>query len=429
MSERRVVLVDGSRIPFLKSNTNYKNLRSYDLARLALKGLLDKTQVNPTDIEQVIAGTVVSNFTTSNVARDCLLGSGLPNSIPAYTVAMACISANQAITNGIDLIRSGQKSCVIAGGTECLSDVPIRYKKKFRTKLIEAQKYKKPWDFFRFFKGLSAKDWLPEIPRVAEFATNRTMGQDCERMVARIGVTRREQDEYAMRSHHLAAKATEDGFLKEEITPISIEPKFELLTEDNGFRKDSCMEKLETLKAAFVKPHGTITAGNSSFLTDGAAFTLLMEEEKAKSLGYSPKVRMLSYVYTAQNSEDELLLGPAYAIPKVLKQAGLTMNDVDIFEIHEAFAGQVLSCLKSLDSDLFAKKNLGLSKKVGEISFDKLNTWGGSLSIGHPFGATGARLVTSAANRLIHEQKQFALIASCAAGALGHAIIIENCKG
>lgn len=426
MSERKVVLVDGTRIPFLKANTSYKNLRSYDLARLALKGLLDKTQLSPHELQQVIAGTVISNFTTSNVARDALLGAGLPYTIPAFTVTMACISANQAITSGVDLIASGQKDVVIAGGTESLSDVPIRYKKKFRRKLMAAQKFTKPWQFLTF---LNLKDWLPEIPRVAEFATNRTMGQDCERTVSRIGVTRREQDEYAIRSHHLAAEATEKGFLAQEISPISIEPKFQLIDKDNGFRGDSSMEKLQKLRPAFVKPHGTITAGNASFLTDGAAFVLLMEEEKARALGYEPKAIVKSYAYTAQSPHDELLLGPAYAIPKVLDQANLTLKDIDVFEIHEAFAGQVLAALKCLDSDTFAKENLGRSQKVGEIPMDKINTWGGSLSIGHPFGATGSRLVTCAANRLIHENKKFALIASCAAGALGHAMIIENCRG
>ena len=365
MSERKVVLVDGARIPFLKANTSYKNLRSYDLARLALKGLLDKTQLSPNELQQVIAGTVISNFTTSKVARDALLGAGLPYTIPAFTVTMACISANQAITSGVDLIASGQKDVVIAGGTESLSDVPIRYKKKFRRKLMAAQKFTKPWQFLTF---LNLKDWLPEIPRVAEFATNRTMGQDCERTVSRIGVTRREQDEYAIRSHHLAAEATEKGYLAQEISPISIEPKFEVIDKDNGFRGDSSMEKLQKLRPAFVKPHGTITAGNASFLTDGAAFVLLMEQEKARALGYEPKAIVKSYAYTAQSPHDELLLGPAYAIPKVLDQANLTLKDIDVFEIHEAFAGQVLAALKCLDSDTFAKESLGRSQKVKKTS-------------------------------------------------------------
>ncbi len=423
---RKTVVVDGSRIPFQRSGTGYKDLRSYDLARLALKGLLNKTQLDPNVVDRVIMGTVVSNLTTSNVARDALLGTGLPHNIPAHTVTMACISANQAITSGIDLIRTGQADVVIAGGTESLSDIPIRYRKKFRQKLIETQKYKKPTDFLKFFRGLSWRDFLPEIPGINEFSTGKSMGEDCERLVARVGVTRSEQDEYAVRSHQKAAEAIEKGLLAEEITPVGVAPKFNLVDTDNGPRGDSSVEKLGKLRPAFVKPYGTITAGNASFLTDGAAFVLLMSEEKAQELGIAPKASVHSYTYTAQDPVDELLLGPAYVIPKVLDQAGLKLTDIDVFEIHEAFSGQMVATCKCLNSKKFAKENLGRSEKVGEIPLDKLNPLGGSLSIGHPFGATGARLVTTAVNRLIREDGKFSLIAGCAAGALGNGIILER---
>ncbi len=423
---RKAVLIDGARIPFQRSSTAYKDLMSYDLARYALKGLLNKTQIDPQEVDQVIMGTVVSNLTTSNVARDALLGTALPNNIPAYTVAMACISANQAITNGVDLIRTGQADVVIAGGTESLSDIPIRYKKKFRQKLIETQKYRSPWDFRKFFKGLSWRDVLPEIPGVNEFSTGRSMGQDCDRLAARIGVTRQEQDDYALRSQKNAAQAIADGLLADEIAPVAVPPKFEFVSQDNGVRGDSSIEKLQKLRPAFIKKYGTITAGNASFLTDGAGATLIMSEEKAKALGLTPKAIFHSHVYCAQDPFEELLLGPAYVTPKILDQSGLTLKDIDVFEYHEAFAGQIVAMLKCLESDKFAQENLGRSSKVGEIPLDKFNTLGGSLSIGHPFGATGARLVTTAANRLQREDAQFTLVAGCAAGSLGNAILLER---
>lgn len=423
---RNVVVVDGGRIPFLKSNTDYQDLLSYDLARLALTGLLAKTQIAPAGVDWVIMGNVISNYTTSNVAREAALGAGFPERVPAFTVTLACISANKAITSGMDLIRTGQADVVIAGGTESLSDIPIRFRKPFRKKLIEAQKYRKTSDYLKLFKGISPSDILPEIPSIAEFSTGRTMGQDCDRMAARIGVTRAEQDEFAARSHQSAARATEEGWLAGEIFPTPVPPSFTVVERDNGFRGDSTPEALSSLKPAFVKHYGTLTAGNSSFLTDGAGVVLLMAEDVAKAKGWTPIARIRDYAYTAQDPGEELLLGPAYATPRVLERAGLALKDIDVFEMHEAFAAQVIANLKVLDSDTFATEKLGLKKKVGEIPMDRLNTWGGSLSLGHPFGATGARLVMTAANRLVKEDGQFALVSSCAAGAHGNAMILER---
>lgn len=423
---RKAVLVDGVRIPFLRSGTDYKDLMSYDLARIAIQSLLTKTQVEKDNIDWVLMGNVVSNISTSNVARDAALAAGIPHTVPAVTVTLACVSANKAITGAVDLIRTGQADVVIAGGTESLSDIPIRFRKPFRQKLIESQKYRKPTDYVQFVQGLKFSDVLPEIPSIAEFTTGRSMGQDCDRLAARIGVTREEQDRYAARSHRLAAKATQEGRFKDEVFPVNVPPKFQLVDKDNGIRGDTSEEKLASLKPAFVKPYGTLTAGNSSYLTDGAGAVLIMAEEVAKSLGYQPKAAFISYAYTAQDPGEELLLGPAYATPKVLDKTKLTLKDIDVFEFHEAFAAQMVANLKCLDSDDFAKEKLDRSKKVGEVPEDKLNNWGGSLSIGHPFGATGARLVTTAANRLIRENGQFALIASCAAGAVGNAILLER---
>lgn len=420
------VLVDGCRIPFLRSGTDYNDLMAYDLGRMAIQGLLARNNVDPATIDQVIMGSVIQDVSTSNVARESALGAGVPNTVPAYTIAMACISSNQAITAGMDLIRSGQAKIILAGGTETMSDIPVRFKKKFRQNLLAARKYKSPLEFLKFFKGLGIKDFLPELPAIAEFSTGETMGTSADRMAARFGISRNDQDEFAMRSHHLAAKATADGLLDEELIPTAVPPKFKVVEHDNGFRADTSMEVLGKLRPAFIKPHGTITAGSSSFFTDGASASFIMDEQTALALGLKPKAYLRSYNFVSQDPGEELLLGPAYATPKVLDAMNLTLDDIDVFELHEAFAGQVLSVLAALDSTEFAKKSLGKDKKVGAIPMDKLNTLGGSLSLGHPFGATGVRLVTTAANRLIREDGKYALVTACAAGGQGHAIILER---
>jgi len=425
---RKAVLVDGCRIPFLRSGTAYRDLTPYDLGRLALKALLTRTMIEPAKVGQVIMGSVISRLATSNVARESALGAGFPIQIPAFTVTMACISANVAITTGVDLIRTGQADVVVAGGTESMSDIPISYRKPMRQKFMEAQRYKGPLDYLQFLKGMNLKDLLPEIPSIAEFSTGRIMGEDCDRLAARLGVSREEQDEYAVRSHLAAAAATKEGLLAGEIDPVMVPPDFRPLREDNGFRADTTLEKMASLRPAFVKKYGTVTAGNSSFLTDGAAAVLLMAEDTAKALGYTPKASIRAYAYSAQDPQEELLLGPAYATPKALDLAGLELLNMDVFEFHEAFAGQILANLKCLASDRFAGEKLGRSRKVGDVPMEKFNTLGGSLSLGHPFGATGARLVTTAINRLIREDGTFALVAACAAGAMGSAIILERWK-
>ena len=422
----KAVLVDGVRIPFLKSGTNYNHLIGYDLGRMAFQGLLVRNNISTESIDRVIMGNVIQEIRTSNVARESALGAGIPNTVPAFTTAMACISSNQAITSGMDLIRSGQAKIILAGGTETMSDIPVRFKKKFRQKVLEARKYKSPIEFLKFFKGLRIKDFLPELPAIAEFSTGETMGQSADRMASRFGASRKDQDEFAMRSHHLAAKATKEGLLDEELIPAKIPPKFDVVYHDNGFREDTTMEKLGKLPPAFIKPHGTITAGNASFLTDGASACLVMEKETTLSLGLTPKAYLREYNYVSQYPGEELLLGPAYATSKALDSMGLSLEEIDVFELHEAFAGQVLSVLNALDSEVFAKKSLNRDKKVGHIPVDKLNILGGSLSLGHPFGATGARLVTTAANRLIREDGKYALVSACAAGGQGHAIVLER---
>ncbi|TYP93364.1 acetyl-CoA acyltransferase/acetyl-CoA acyltransferase [Fodinibius salinus] len=423
------VIVDGGRIPFQRSGTGYKKMMSYDLGRMAIEGLISRSGIHAGELDRVIMGTVIQEVNTSNVARESALGAGIPNTVPAHTVTQACISSNQAITSAVNLIRSGQAQIILAGGTETMSDIPIRFRKKFRQKLLDARKYKSLSDFLGFFKGLRPSHLLPEIPSISEFSTGDTMGESCDRMAAHFGIGRKEQDQYALRSHQMAAKATNEGLLDDELLPAATPPDFDAIEYDNTYREDTSMEKLEKLSPAFIKPHGTITAGNSSAFTDGASASLIMEKQTALNHNITPKAILRNYTYVAQDPEDELLLGPAYATPKVLDAAELQLADIDVFEFHEAFAGQILTVLKALNSDKFAKEKLDRDQKVGEIPMDKFNCWGGSLSLGHPFGATGTRLVTTAANRLHHEDGRFALVAACAAGGQGHAMILERFDG
>lgn len=426
MKTSRVAIIEGTRTPFLKAGTDYQDLMSYQLGAMAVRGLMVKSGIDANLVDRVIMGTVVHNIATPNVARECALSAGIPKTAAAHTISQACISANAAICHGAELIASGQANVVVAGGTESVSDIPIPFRKEMRKKLFAAQKIKSPMEMIKFVLSLRPADFKPQVPQIAEFTTGRTMGEDCDLMAARYGVSRKEQDDFAARSHQLAAKAAEDGLLNSEISKAEFAPYFKAVASDNTYRGDTTADKLSKLKPAFDKRNGTLTAGNSSLLTDGAAVVLLMSEEKANEMGLPIKGYVKAYTFTGQDPDEELLLGPAFATYKLLQQEKLTLKDIDVFEFHEAFAAQVLTNLKCLDSDKFAKEKLNLPSKLGEIPMDKFNIHGGSLSLGHPFGATGARLVTTACNRLIRENGKYALIAACAAGAHGHAMIIER---
>jgi acetyl-CoA acetyltransferase family protein len=422
---KKVVFIDGVRTPFLRSGTDYMDLMSYQLGQFAIKGLLDKTGLNPNEVDKVVYGNVISNVRTENVAREAAITAGIPVKAPCNTVKQACISANQAIANAVDSIQLGRADVIISGGTECTSDTPIGYTKEMRKKLFMAQKLSKPMEYAKFALTLRPGDFLPDRPSVSEFITGRTMGQDCEILAQKFGVTREEQDAFAAHSHQNAAKAQEAGLL-DDIISVNLPPHFSAISKDNGVRGDTTVEKMAKLKPAFDKYAGTITAANASFLTDGATAVLLTSAEKARELKLKPKAEIVDYAFTGADLYDELLLGPAYAIAQVLKQTGMKLEDMDVFEIHEAFAGQVLANLNALASDEWCKKQLGLDKAVGQIPMNKINNWGGSLSIGHPFGATGGRLLTMAANRLHKEGGTYAILAACAAGAHGHAMIIKK---
>jgi len=423
---RGAAIVDGSRTPFLRSNGAYRTQMSHDLGRYAVSGLLSKTGLDPEVVDQLIYGTVVQDPRTSNLAREVSLGAGIPQSVPSFTTTLACISANVAATTATDAIRAGQIDTAIVGGAESFSDPPIRLSKKLRQALVKMQKAKGPADYLNIMKHLGPKDLVPDIPSAAEFSTGLTMGQSCERMAKNFGITREQGDAFAVRSHQLAAQAWEDGLLDDEVAAVQLPPNFDAIEQDDGPRGDSTMEGVAKLRPAFDKAFGTITAASSSFLTDGASAVLLMSEDRADELGYEKKAIIKDYVYTASDPLDELLLGPALSIPKLLDRAGLSVDDIDVWEIHEAFAAQMVANLECMKSDIFAKERFGKDKAYGEIPDEKLNIWGGSLSLGHPFGATGGRLLTTAARRLQMFNQRYAVIAGCAAGGQGSAILLEN---
>jgi acetyl-CoA acyltransferase len=391
-----------------------------------------------------------------NIARDAGLAAGIPQGVPSHTVTQACISSNQAICSGINLIQTGQAEVVIAGGVETMSDVPIKFSKPIRERMLASRKAKGLSKKLGLLKGLKLKDLAPEAPSISNFITGEVMGHSSDRLADAFGVSRRESDEFALRSHHNAAKAHADGLYDDEVL------EYNGSRTETGVRGEATLEKLSSLKPAFVKPHGTVTAANASFLTDGASATLIMSEEKALELGFQPKAYLREWTFVSCDPFDQMLLGPAYGTQKVsrrpvshpfrrpvppmpaaaaadqssacraaqvLNMAGMSLKDFGVIEFHEAFAGQVLSNVNALNSQKFFDEFLGGADKVGEIDFTKFNTLGGSLSLGHPFGATGARLVTTVANRLIREDKQYGLTAACADGGIGHAAIIERYPG
>lgn len=421
----RAVLVDGCRTPFQRVGTGFRDLMSYQLAAAAIEGLLRRTGVEGKAIDRVVLGATVSNPRTTNVAREAALTAGLPPTVPAITLTAAGTSALAAISHGLDLIATGQAQLVIAGGTDCVSDPPILFRRAMRQKLLGARRLKGFLPTLRFLASLRPWDFLPDMPDITEFTTGMTMGEFSEELAARLGVDRGAQDAYALASHRAAAAARDAGYLAAEIVPVVIPEQGVEVGEDNGIRDNSSLEQLSRLRPAFAKT-GTLTAGNSSFLTDGAAVVLLAGERRARGDGLPRRARFLASVLTAHDPRDELLLGPVYATPRVLQKAGLSFEDLDVFEIHEAFAAQILAVLACLASDDFARQHLGLEERVGEVPREKLNAWGGSLALGNPFAPNGARLVTTAANRLHREGGRYGLVTTCAGGGLGQAMVLER---
>ena len=425
-SVRPVFVVEGCRTPFCRSGTDFTDLRAYDLGRMAVSGLIQRTRIDPQVVDLLVMGTVIADPATSNLGREVVLGSQLPSSCPAYTCTVACVSSLQSFLDCARAIQTGAAEVAIAAGAETLSDAPIRYRRSVRKRLIAAQKARGPGDYLKLLKGLRPRDLLPEPVALAEFSTGEVMGENGERLAKGLGISREEQDRFAVTSHHRAAAAAEGGQLARQFVPAFVPPRFKEVARDNGVRGDTTMEKMAKLRPAFDRRFGTITAGNASYLTDGGSAVLVASEEGLRKLGMEPSAVLRASAVAALDPLEELLLGPAVTMPRALDAAHLELGDIEVVELHEAFAAQVLAVLKLLDDDDFCRQRLGREERLGAVDRGRLNAWGGSLSLGHPFGATGARLITNCCHRLEAEDARYGLVAACAAGAIGIGLVFEK---
>lgn len=422
----RVAIVGGCRTPFCKAGSVLKDLTASDLGKHSTVELVHRTELRGRDVNAMIFGQVVPSPLAPNLAREISLLPQFPKNIPAASVNRACASANEAIAQGYHLIEHRYADVVIAGGAESLSQVPILHSRRFADLLIGLNKAKTAKEKLALLTAFRPKDLVPVSPAIAEPSTGETMGQSAEKMAKINHISRIAQDEFALRSHRLAHAGSEDGRLLSEIAPIFPPNATDAVTRDNGVRADTSMEKMATLAPVFDKRYGTVTAANASPLTDGAASVLLMSHDAARSHGYEPLAYIRSYAVAALDPGDQLLMGPAYAVPTALDRAGLTWKELGLVEMHEAFAAQVLSNIQAFESKQWAQEKLGRTEPIGAVDWDTLNVMGGSIAIGHPFGATGARVTLTLANEMKRRDVEFGLISVCAQGGMGFAMVLER---
>jgi acetyl-CoA acyltransferase len=425
--DNRVAVMAGCRTPFAKAGTVFRDLTALDLGAACVRELLERTEADPAWIGTVVMGQVIPSVKAPNLGRETALRVGLPPGVPAHTVNRACASANEAIAEVATAIRMGHVAVGIAGGAESLSDVPILHGRRMARSLVEASRARSLSARLSAFAGLRPRDLVPETPAIAEPSTGLTMGQSAEKMAKENGITREEQDRIALVSHQRAAAAIADGRLRAETCAVPVPPRYETTaTADNLVRRDTTFEALAALPPVFDRRYGTVTAGNSSPLTDGAAAVLLMSEEKARAEGLKPLAFVRAWAVEAVDPGGQLLMGPALAIPKALDRAGLQLSDMDVIEMHEAFAAQVASNIQALESEAWARERLGRAAAVGRVEREKLNVSGGSIALGHPFGATGARITTTLAHELERRGGKFGLLSVCAQGGMGFAMVLER---
>jgi acetyl-CoA C-acetyltransferase len=421
---KKVCIIAGKRIPFMRSGGHYSKLSNRDLMKPALTTLVQELNLQNKEVGEVAIGAVNKHAYDFALARECVMDSGLAATTPATDLQKACGTSLEAAIMIGNKIALGQIDCGIAGGVDTNSDVPIELKKKFSDRLIALNNARDFKAKVKAFKGFSPSELVPKLPAIKEPRTGKSMGESCEEMAKFWKITREAQDQLAYESQQKAAKAYEQGFYEDLIV------EFKNKKVDGILRADSTLEKFAKLKPAFDKTsgHGTLTAANSTALTDGASCVFLCSEDYARE----NNLEVMAYLTFAQSAavnyiDDEgLLMAPAYAIPKMLKKAGLKLQDFDFYEIHEAFAAQVLCTLAAWESHDFCQKRLGLNDALGSIDRSKLNVMGGSLALGHPFAATGARIVTSLAKILHQTGKGRGLISICTAGGMGVTAIIEK---
>jgi acetyl-CoA acyltransferase len=423
---RRAALVAGLRTPFLKAGGDFRDLSAVDLGALLVNELLARSGLRPGEIDAVIFGQVVPSPLATLVAREVVLRTQLPKTVQAWTVSRACATSFQAAADAADQIALGQADAVIAGGAESLSDAPIFASRRLAQALVTASRAKGLAGKLQAFAGLRLRDVAPVPPALTEPTTGLTMGQSAEQMAQQNGIRREAQDSFACQSHRRAADAWASGKLSEEVMRVPVPPRYDRVAgKDNIVRDDASDEALARLPPVFDRKYGTVTAGNSSPLTDGAAAVILMSEEKARALGLEPLAFVRSYAFAALDPAEQLLQGPAFAAPVALDRAGLGLADMDLVDMHEAFAAQVLSNLQWFSSRKFAER-IGRKEPLGDVDPGRLNVNGGSIALGHPFAATGARMIWQTAKEMQRRKARHALLTACAAGAMGAAMVLDG---
>jgi acetyl-CoA acyltransferase len=426
MNQSKVFFVEGLRTPFVKSFGLFEDCTSLGLFARTIEGLLKRLPMEPTQIGEIIAGIVVPQVKSPNVARDAVLTLRLPYHIHGHTVNRACISGLQSVIEGMRTLQLGRSRAVIAGGVECLSDLPLTYSKeaqKFFLKLTKSPQK------LQLLKSFHPSDWIPKAPDLMDPATGISVGELGERMAQKNRISRQAQDLYALESHRKASTKEAIVLLKKEIIPICPPPRYGVWVDrDDSIQTDLTLKTLQEAAPVFDPLYGSITAQTSAALCDGAAACLIADEKTCKEQGLSPKLRLLDYQITAVDPWDEPLIGPALAIPRLLQRHSLTLQDIHRFEIHEAFGAQILACLQAMDSQVFCKEKLGLTKPFGRLDPDKLNVNGGSLAMGHPFGASGTRLLITMANEMGRGSCRGALgvVGICGGSGMAAALLVEG---
>lgn len=423
---QRIAIVDGLRTPFAKQASYFHGVPALDMGKMVVQELMTRADMDPALVQQLVFGQVVQMPSAPNIAREIVLGTNLPASTDAYSVSRACATSFQSTVSVAESMLAGNINVAIAGGADSSSVLPIGVSRKLAHALVDLNKARSLGARLKIFKRLSFKDLLPVPPAIAEYSTGLSMGDTAEQMAKSHQISRTEQDRLAHRSHSLAHQAWEDGKLDREVMAAHVAPYTDFLQRDNTVRADSKEEGYAKLRPVFDRKHGSVTAANSTALTDGASAVIMMTEDRAKELGYKPLGYIRSYAFSAIDVWEDMLMGPSYATPIALERAGMQLSDLDLIEMHEAFAAQTLANVKMFASKKFAADKLGRSQAIGEIDMDKFNVMGGSLAYGHPFAATGTRLITQTLNELQRRGGGTGLTTACAAGGLGAAMIVET---
>ncbi|GAL05584.1 3-ketoacyl-CoA thiolase [Photobacterium aphoticum] len=421
----RIAVVSGLRTPFARQATAFADISALEMGQMVVNGLLQQVDMEPQLVEQVVFGQVIQMPAAPNIAREIVLGTGMSVGTDAYSVTRACATSFQATANVVESILAGNIDVGIAGGADSSSVLPIGVSKHMASTLLALSKAKTLRQRLALLRSLCMKDLVPVPPAVAEYSTGLSMGQTAEQMAKTHGISREAQDAFAHRSHTLAAQAWHDGRIQDEVMTAFPAPYRQWIDKDNNIREDSSLEAYAALRPAFDRQHGSVTAANATPLTDGAAALLLMREGRAKALGLTPLGYIRAYAFSAIGVEQDMLMGPSYATPIALDRAGVTLSDLALIDMHEAFAAQTLANVQMFASRQFAQDKLGRDDAIGEIDMDKFNVLGGSIAYGHPFAATGARMITQTLRELQRRGGGLALTTACAAGGLGAAMILE----